>query len=64
VSTRNPNGLGQSINPDIKVWTGLPNYNVMFLGFNMNPYLNVSNNLVQSPFTNWEVRAAISYAFD
>ena len=64
VSTRNNNGLGQSINPDVKVWTGLPNYNVMFLGFNMNPYLNVSNNLVQSPFTNWEMRAAISYAFD
>lgn len=64
VTTRNPNGIGQSINPDIKVWTGSPTYNVMFLGFNMNPYLNVSNNLVQSPFTNWEVRAAISYAFD
>jgi peptide/nickel transport system substrate-binding protein len=64
VTTRNANGIGQSINPDVKVWTGLPNYNVMFLGFNMNPYLNVSGNLVQSPFTDWETRAAISYAFD
>jgi peptide/nickel transport system substrate-binding protein len=64
VTTRNNNGIGQSINPDVKVWTGSPTYDVMFLGFNMNPYLNVSNNLVQSPFTDWEVRAAISYAFD
>jgi peptide/nickel transport system substrate-binding protein len=64
VTDRDPTGFGQSLNPDVKVWTGLPNFNVMFLGFNMNPYLNVSNNFVISPFQDWEVRAAISYAFD
>ncbi|MFW9965379.1 MAG: ABC transporter substrate-binding protein, partial [Candidatus Sifarchaeia archaeon] len=64
VTTRNPNGIGQSINPDVKVWTGLPNYNVMFLGFNMNDYLNYSNEIVLNPFQDWEVRTAITYAFD
>jgi peptide/nickel transport system substrate-binding protein len=58
------NGKLQSLNPDIKVWTGNPTFDVMFLGFNMNPYLNVSNDIRESPFTDWELRAAISYAFD
>ncbi|MFW9806507.1 MAG: ABC transporter substrate-binding protein [Candidatus Thorarchaeota archaeon] len=57
-------GTLQSLNPDIKVWAGNPTFDVMFLGFNMNPYLNVSNELRESPFTDWELRAAISYAFD
>jgi peptide/nickel transport system substrate-binding protein len=57
-------GTLQSLNPDIKVWAGNPTFDVMFLGFNMNPYLNVSNDIRQSPFTDWELRAAISYAFD
>lgn len=57
-------GSLQSINPDIKVWTGNPTFDVMFLGFNMNSYLNVTNDIRESPFTDWEVRAAISYAFD
>ena len=64
VSTRNANGIGQSINPDIKVWTGEPNYNVMFLGFNMNDYLNYSNTIVENPFQDWNLRTAISWAFD
>ena len=57
-------GTLQSLNPDIKVWAGNPTFDVMFLGFNMNPYLNVSNEIRESPFTDWELRAAISYAFD
>ena len=57
-------GTLQSLNPDIKVWAGNPTYDVMFLGFNMNPYLNVTNDIRESPFTDWELRAAISYAFD
>ncbi|MGD9397392.1 MAG: ABC transporter substrate-binding protein, partial [Candidatus Thorarchaeota archaeon] len=63
VTTRG-DGTLQSLNPDIKVWTGLPSYSIMLLGFNMNSYLNVSNELRQSPFTNWHLRTAISYAFD
>ncbi len=63
VTTRDDGSL-QSVNPEIKVWTGLPNYNIMFLGFNMHPYWNFSGNLVQNPFQDWELRAAISYAFD
>jgi peptide/nickel transport system substrate-binding protein len=57
-------GTLQSLNPDIKVWTGLPNYETMFLGFNMNPYLNYSNEIVKNPFQDWNLRNAISYAFD
>lgn len=57
-------GTLQSLSPYIKVWIGQPNFNVMFLGFNMHQYLNVSNNLVQNPFTNYELRAAISWAFN
>lgn len=57
-------GTLQSLNPDIKVWTGAPNYNIMFLGFNMNDYLNCSGEIVQNPFKFWDLRAAISYAFD
>ncbi|MHA2025155.1 MAG: ABC transporter substrate-binding protein [Candidatus Thorarchaeota archaeon] len=57
-------GTLQSLHSDIKVWTGNPTYSVMFLGFNMNPYLNVSNELRLNPFTDYELRAAISYSFD
>ncbi len=64
VTTRNNNGVGQSINPEVKVWMGLPNYNVAFLGFNMNDYLNYSGEIVQNPFQDWELRTAITYAFD
>jgi peptide/nickel transport system substrate-binding protein len=64
VTTRNDNGIGQSLNPDVKVWTGKPNYNVAFLGFNMNDYLNYSGEIVLNPFQDWELRTAMSYAFD
>ncbi|MFW9817609.1 MAG: ABC transporter substrate-binding protein [Candidatus Thorarchaeota archaeon] len=57
-------GTLQSINPDLKVWAGTPTFSVMFLGFNMNPYLNVSNEFRQSPFTYFNLRKAISWAFD
>ena len=57
-------GTLQSTDEDIKVWTGNPTFDVMFLGFNMNPYVNVSNDIRLSPFTDWETRTAISYAFD
>lgn len=72
VTERDPTGFGQSLNPGIKVWTGLPNYNVMFLGFKLNEYLNHTyydlglsySEIVKNPFRDWEVRAAISHAFD
>jgi peptide/nickel transport system substrate-binding protein len=57
-------GTLQSLDPDIKVWTGLPSYSTSFLGFNMNDYLNYSGEIVQNPFKFWDLRAAISYAFD
>jgi peptide/nickel transport system substrate-binding protein len=49
---------------NLKVFCGNPGFNVMFLGFNMNPYLNKSGVTTQSPFVNKSVREAFSYAFD
>lgn len=57
-------GTLKSKNANIKVWAGNPTFDVMFLGFNMNPYYNQSGSLVQSPFTLKETREAFSYAFD
>jgi peptide/nickel transport system substrate-binding protein len=57
-------GTLQSLDPNIKVWAGNPTFDVMFLGFNMNPYLNVTNDIRESPFTDWNLRMAVSYAFD
>jgi peptide/nickel transport system substrate-binding protein len=62
--TTRGDGTIQSLLPDVKLWTGSPNFNVMFLGFNMNDYLNYSGEIVQNPFQDWELRTAISYAFD
>ena len=73
------NGTVQSLHPEIKVWTGSPVYRGMMLGFNMNPYLPeysgeiylggmssmpIEFGLRQNPFSDYELRAAISYAFD
>jgi len=57
-------GTLQSLNPDIKVWTGSPTFDTMFIGFNMNRYLNVTSEIIENPFFDWELRAAVSYAFD
>ncbi|MFW9805980.1 MAG: ABC transporter substrate-binding protein [Candidatus Thorarchaeota archaeon] len=62
ISTRG-DGTQQSINSDIKVWTGLPNYNIILLGLNTRQYLNWSG-LIQNPFAYYGLRAAISYAYD
>lgn len=75
-------GTVQSLNPEIKIWTGSPVYKGMMRGFNMNPYLPeysgailaapglegydipIELELRQNPFSDYELRAAISYAFD
>ena len=57
-------GTLKTDNPNLKLWCGNPGYNVMFLGFNMNPTYNKSGLLVQSPFTDIKAREAFSYAFD
>ncbi len=61
-------GTLKSKNANLKVWAGNPTFDVMFLGFNMNPYYNKSTGLnpglVESPFTLIETREAFSYAFD
>ena len=57
-------GTLQSLNPDIKVWAGNPTFETMFIGFNMNPYLNISDLITENPFTDWELRVAVSYAFN
>lgn len=49
---------------NLKVFAGNPGFNVMFLGFNMNPYLNKSGVTTLSPFVNKSVRESFSYAFD
>ncbi|MFX1560465.1 MAG: ABC transporter substrate-binding protein [Promethearchaeota archaeon] len=63
VTTRGE-GTEQSLNQDIKVWTGLPRYSIKFLGFNMSDCLNYDGEIVQNPFQYWNLRKAISYAFD
>jgi peptide/nickel transport system substrate-binding protein len=61
-------GTLKTNNPNLKLWAGNPTFDVMFLGFNMNPYYNKTTGtnpgLVQSPFTIKETREAFSYAFD
>ena len=57
-------GTVQSLNPNLKVWAGYPTFDMTFFGFNLNLYLNVSGEIRDNPFVNWELRAAISYAFD
>ncbi|MHA1735751.1 MAG: ABC transporter substrate-binding protein [Candidatus Thorarchaeota archaeon] len=57
-------GTVKSKIPALKLWCGEPTYDVMFLGFNMNPTFNKSGQIVQSPFTIKATREAFSYAFD
>jgi peptide/nickel transport system substrate-binding protein len=61
-----PNGDGtlKSSIPYLKLWCQEPTFDVMFLGFNMNPLLNRSGVITQSPFVNKDLRVAFSYAFD
>jgi peptide/nickel transport system substrate-binding protein len=49
---------------NLKLWAGLGTFNVMFLGFNMNPYINQSNTITESPFTGKNIRYSLSYAFN
>ena len=63
VTTRG-NGTIQSLDPNLKVWLGSPDYSIMCLGFSMNPYMNFSDEIRLNPFTNYELRSAVSYAFD
>jgi peptide/nickel transport system substrate-binding protein len=51
-------------NPNLKLWAGEGTYDVMFLGFNMNPYINQTGTITESPFTNKDLRYALSYAFN
>ena len=50
--------------PQLKLWAGLGTYAVSFLGFNMNPYINQSGVLTESPFTYKDMRYALSYTFN
>ncbi len=54
----------QSNDPAVKIWEGYPEYGIAFLGFNLRPYLNFSGRATLSPWTNKNLRYAISYAFD
>jgi peptide/nickel transport system substrate-binding protein len=49
---------------DLKLWCQEPTYTVMFLGLNMNPTLNKSGTVIQSPWTIKAMREAASYAFN
>ncbi|RDE15915.1 MAG: hypothetical protein C4K49_05565 [Candidatus Thorarchaeota archaeon] len=64
VTSDSGDGTLKSLNRKLKVWCGEPGYNVMFIGFNMNPTLNKSGSIVQSPFTIKSLRESFSYAFD
>ena len=50
--------------PQLKLWAGLGTYDVMFLGFNMNTYINQTGVISQSPFVSKNLRYALSYAFN
>lgn len=64
VNGTNGDGTIKSLYPKLKLWCQEPTFDVMFLGFNMNPYLNRSGNIVQSPFTIKSLRESFSYAFN
>ena len=51
-------------NPNLKLWAGMGTYDVMFLGFNMNPYINQSNTITECPFTDKNLRYSLSYVFN
>ena len=60
----NGDGTVKSILDNVKLFCGQPSFNVMFLGMNMNPYINQSGNILLSPFTDINTRIAFSYALD
>ncbi|MEM4734352.1 MAG: ABC transporter substrate-binding protein [Candidatus Thorarchaeota archaeon] len=64
VTGDNGDGTRKSKIPYLKLWAHEPTFDVMFLGFNMNPYLNRSGVITQSMFQMKSVREAFSYAFD
>ncbi|MGY5873626.1 MAG: ABC transporter substrate-binding protein [Candidatus Thorarchaeota archaeon] len=61
------NQTGQ-LKPDyediLQIWTGGLTFDLCSLGLNMNPYLNQSGLLTESPFTNKDFRESLSYAFN
>lgn len=64
VNGSNGDGTLKSSISNLKLWCQELTYDVMFLGFNMNPYLNISGSIVQSPFTIKALRESFSYAFN
>jgi peptide/nickel transport system substrate-binding protein len=58
------NGTAKSLDPDLKLWCKEPTYSVVFIGFNVNPYVNLSGVVTQNPFAMKAFRESISYAFD
>ncbi len=64
VNGSNGDGTLKSSISGLKLWAQYLTYDVMFIGFNMNPYLNKSGSIVQSPFTIKTLRESFSYAFN
>ena len=60
----NGDGHVKSLIENVRLYCGEPTFNVMFLGMNMNPYINQSGVVSLSPFTDINTRRAFSYAFD
>jgi len=56
--------LGYSTDPNIFLQTGLPTYNVMFLGYNMATFNTTEGLITTSPYANKNFRLCSSYAFD
>ncbi|MHA2603503.1 MAG: ABC transporter substrate-binding protein, partial [Candidatus Thorarchaeota archaeon SMTZ1-83] len=55
---------GQSLDPDISVYTGEPSYTTMALAINLHDQYNLSGVFVENPFASKDLREACSYAFD
>ena len=60
----NGDGYVKSTLDNVRLYCGDPSFNVMFLGMNMNPYINQSGVVSLSPFTDINTRRAFSNAFD
>ncbi|MHA2380570.1 MAG: ABC transporter substrate-binding protein, partial [Candidatus Thorarchaeota archaeon] len=59
-------GIGQSLDPNIKLWAGYPGFGVTFMGYNTHDTMDEppSNNTIQNPFAILPFRECVSNAFD
>jgi peptide/nickel transport system substrate-binding protein len=63
-------GVGQSLDPNIKLWAGYPSYSVTLIGFNLHDTVTIphsfepSSRTILNPFYHKSFRECMSWAFD